>query len=225
VIVLLASLLTSLVDLDHRLFLSINHGLHALDSEAVDGLLQFWNQAGTAWVIVPILGAMIALSPGPTILRRGLEALGALGLVALVVKVAKHTLGRSRPLEALADSFRAGDARLAFGESGTRNSLPSGHTATVFAVATVLWVWAGRLADPRRRLVARLLLALGACLTAVARIYAGMHFPSDVLAGALAGIVSALVVLGAIELVARRREGAAPAPAPTPRSGQDRTNP
>lgn len=58
-------------------------------------------------------------------------------------------------------------------------SFPSGHTASAFAAAGVLWQrspkWCG---------AAALLVAV---LIALSRIYLGVHYPSDVLGGALIG--------------------------------------
>jgi undecaprenyl-diphosphatase len=61
-------------------------------------------------------------------------------------------------------------------------SLPSGHAATSFAGATLLAWYAPRLALP--------LFAL-AVLVAWSRVYVGVHYPLDILAGAVLGFVVA----------------------------------
>jgi undecaprenyl-diphosphatase len=225
-LIALASLVDALVDLDRRLFVAINGGLHDLRSEAVDSLLTFFNQLGNAWVAVPLLGAVVVLSPSPLLRRRVVEAVATLGVVALVVRVAKHAIARARPLGALEDAFEAGRASLSFGESGRKESLPSGHTATVFAIATVLWAWAGRLPSRRRRVVARAMLVVAGTLTGIARVYSGMHFPLDVLVGAATGIATGALVLGLVALAWRRFAPEAAATAgDAPASRQDSTNP
>jgi undecaprenyl-diphosphatase len=79
------------------------------------------------------------------------------------------------------------------------NSFPSGHTATSFACATVLTAFAPRAAP------AFYVLALA---VAYSRLYVGVHFPTDVVAGALLGIATALLLLAAT----RRRSARARRP-------------
>lgn len=68
------------------------------------------------------------------------------------------------------------------GQNG--NSFPSGHAAFFFAVAGAVWLfnkkWGWRL------LVATALMGL-------ARIFAGAHWPSDILGGAIVGLSSAWI--------------------------------
>ena len=75
------------------------------------------------------------------------------------------------------------------------HAFPSGHTTTSFACATVLAALAPRGA-PAFFLLA---LAIG-----YSRLYVGVHWPLDVLGGAVLGIATALLLLGAT----RRRSGA-----------------
>jgi undecaprenyl-diphosphatase len=67
-------------------------------------------------------------------------------------------------------------------------SFPSGHAANAAAVATVmvLFLWPLLSKAGRGRLVAG--LAAFALVTALDRVFLGVHFPSDVLAGLLFGI-------------------------------------
>lgn len=64
-------------------------------------------------------------------------------------------------------------------------SFPSGHTSAAFAVAVVML----RLL-PRRYGVPALVLAV---LIALSRLYVGVHYPTDVLAGAVIGSTVALI--------------------------------
>ncbi|MGH3000137.1 MAG: phosphatase PAP2 family protein, partial [Gaiellaceae bacterium] len=74
-------------------------------------------------------------------------------------------------------------------------SFPSGHAATSFACATVLSALAPRAAPG--------FVALAAAI-AYSRLYVGVHWPLDVVAGAALGVLTALLLLGAV----RRRSGA-----------------
>lgn len=75
-------------------------------------------------------------------------------------------------------------------------SLPSGHSSAAFALCLALGVLAGRGAPARIRLAWLLLASLPATAIAVSRVYLGVHWPTDVLAGALlAGSLCALALL------------------------------
>jgi undecaprenyl-diphosphatase len=73
------------------------------------------------------------------------------------------------------------------GEIPTNPGLPSGHTTNAFTVATVIW---SRYAAWRVPFIA-LAIATGTCM-----IILGLHFPSDVVAGAFLGIFSGTFAVG-----------------------------
>jgi undecaprenyl-diphosphatase len=77
------------------------------------------------------------------------------------------------------------------------HSFPSGHASTSFACATVLAVL-----EPRLRVPALLLAAA----IAFSRLYVGVHYPTDVLAGAALGSFTGLLTSAA----ARRRSPRGP---------------
>jgi undecaprenyl-diphosphatase len=88
-------------------------------------------------------------------------------------------------------------------------SFPSGHGATAFAGATVLAVFAPRLAVPLY------LLAAG---IAWSRVYVGVHYPLDVIAGAILGVGVAFTLL----LLARRLVNSDRLPLPHQRKARGR---
>jgi len=64
-------------------------------------------------------------------------------------------------------------------------SFPSDHATGAFVIATAIWLF--------RRRAGKAWLALAACI-AISRVWTGVHYPSDVLAGALLGTITAVVV-------------------------------
>lgn len=85
-------------------------------------------------------------------------------------------------------------------------SFPSDHTAISFAIATVLMsvaltLWRRAVADGLAFFCAFMAL-LAAIAIGFARVYAGVHYPGDILGGALCGIISGLVVLALRPLLA-----------------------
>ena len=79
-------------------------------------------------------------------------------------------------------------------------AFPSGHAATAFACATVLACWDRRLAVPAFVLAAAI---------AWSRVYVGVHWPLDVLGGAVLGVLVATALLRLLRALRRSR------PAPT----------
>ena len=111
-----------------------------------------------------------------TVRNAGIETLLAHGLAALLVNGLKHLIGRPRP-----KFVHSGEWQFAPSWVSGYDSFPSGHSAASFAVATVL----------AKRFPALAPICLGiASFVVLSRILRGSHFPTDVLGGAVFGIVS-----------------------------------
>lgn len=82
--------------------------------------------------------------------------------------------------------------------SGDPNSFPSGHTSAAFAAGLV---WARTLPKAWMRRTA----VIQAVLMGLSRLYVGVHYPSDVVSGAVVGTVCALLALRIGRLWQRRQ--------------------
>jgi membrane-associated phospholipid phosphatase len=122
------------------------------------------------WLTIAAGSAALGGRFGRRAALRGVVAIGATS--ALTNLPAKYLAGRQRPDLGVVPEVR----RLARVPAST--SFPSGHAASAFAFATAFGL-------ERRR--AR--VPLGALATAVAasRVYTGVHYPGDVLVGAVIG--------------------------------------
>jgi decaprenylphosphoryl-5-phosphoribose phosphatase len=156
--------LRRLTDLDTRLLVAMRTRGHGPAAEAVAKRLGWIGEYGAVWFAIGI--AMAVIDDGNS---REWVAAGVLGPVAICVNYAvKLAVKRQRPiLEGLPP----------LGGAPSSLSFPSAHTTSSFAVATA----ATRIA-PEAAVLFILAFAIGVC-----RPYLGMHYPSDVLAGALLG--------------------------------------
>ncbi|MCH5251732.1 MAG: phosphatase PAP2 family protein [Lachnospiraceae bacterium] len=76
-------------------------------------------------------------------------------------------------------------------------SFPSGHTMAAFAAAISIFLW-----DRRWGLAA----VLGAVIIALSRMYFYVHYPTDVLAGAVFGVVMGILSVGVVHAFENRRK-------------------
>ena len=170
-------------------------------NDLVDRIMIFFTVVGAVYVVV--------LFVIPFWWRGHREAsfdfLVLLGIAILVTEALKFAVGRPRPCVALPDVHSV----LGFGcDAEIDPAFPSGHASRAFALAAFLGI--------RFRWRAGIPGALFAGLVGLSRIYLGVHWPSDVLAGAVVGIgLAALVELmsrrvGAYQRIRHRIVGAIP---------------
>ena len=127
----------------------------------------------------------------------------------LLCRTLKHTVQRPRPHEVLAgvrtiDLAKATPRMLAVAKplrvktsspsppALTGKSFPSSHAANCFALATVIFLF-----HRRRGWIA----FFPAALVAFSRMYVGVHWPLDVLAGSLIGILCGWAVFAALRWI------------------------
>lgn len=129
--------------------------------------------------ILLLAGMAGAFIVGDREIRRGVaRVLAAMVVAWLLARVFKHLLPMPRP-------FTLGLGR-AWLEHGGSASFPSSHASVAFAFGATIAAIASRWYLAGSAIVA-------ACLVAWSRIYLGLHFPSDVLAGVGVGACSAWV--------------------------------
>ena len=134
--------------------------------------------AALAALIRPSLGRMTNLVAATIVVRLGFIFL-AIAIPGLAVAIVKRLIGRVRPSDLGPFHYVPLSWRPDYA------SLPSGHSTAAFAAAiAVSAVW------PR----ARPAMLIYAALIAASRIVIAAHYPSDVLAGAIVGVSSALLI-------------------------------
>ncbi|HZB23111.1 MAG TPA: phosphatase PAP2 family protein [Gaiellaceae bacterium] len=108
-------------------------------------------------------------------------------VASLVNAVLKYAVGRQRPPSIVLDPEP-------LMEVPTTSSFPSGHAMSSFACAFVLARLAPRLAIPSFVLAA---------LIAISRVYVGVHYPLDILVGAVLGVLLATALLKLLVVLRR----------------------
>lgn len=157
------------------------------DLLTLDHTLLRWLHAGAAppWLVLGIasvtfLGSgwtLLALLPGflcPALRARASWLLGAALGTSLLVFLAKAAIGRARPchVHEWANAIHV--------TAPTSPSFPSGHSAGSFAFAAFVFAMHRRWG---------ILAVAFASLVALSRVALGVHYPSDILAGAVLGTV------------------------------------
>jgi undecaprenyl-diphosphatase len=139
---------------------------------------------GLVWIGLALLCALLWRRPAVV-----LTVLAAVAAGDLVSYGLKELVGRPRPFERYA-------LPPPLGHIPHDSSFPSGHAAMAFAAASVLSYFSPRLA-PAFFLLA---LAIG-----FSRVYVGVHYPLDVLGGAVLGCVVGALVITLLRLLEARR--------------------
>ncbi len=159
----------------------------------VHNTADFFNALGGPGAVVAsatLLGTGL-LSHNVTVTQLGVRSSQALIIGSTTTAILKGAFGRQRPFidEHAPHVFAFGRG---FGTPG-RTSMPSGHATSAFAVATALSHELRVLAPPAGR-VATPMLYSAATLVAISRVYGAHHWPSDVAAGAMIGMLSGTLV-------------------------------
>lgn len=164
------------LDLQFNLFLQ-----NSLRNPFLDKLFVFITNLGDGgffWILMCLI---------LTIIKKtrfiGITCFIALAFNLTIVEIIKFLVNRTRPYQ---DYF----IQILIAEpAGT--SFPSGHTSSSFAVATAYFL----LGKSRPNSIIRWFTLLLAFLIGFSRLYLFVHYPSDVIVGALIGVVVAFITV------------------------------
>lgn len=166
----------NLLALDTQLFFAINHLPHSFVADWLAMLLSGVGTAGFVWICI---GILLFLREETKHHRFFIPFLGVLGLSWVVVEQAiKSIVARPRP------SIDMG--AYIVGDGATWYSFPSSHAALSWAFVVVLSHYEPKYTG------AYVVLAI---LISLSRVYLGVHYPFDILAGAVLGFMIGKVSL------------------------------
>jgi len=165
--------LDSILELDARL----SSQMRVADKPgALRAIAAFLAHSGDSWFWA--IGLLAMWISGDSFWKEwAIVQLGSISLLAVMVLLIKFRIKRKRPEGEWGKIYRLSDP----------HSFPSGHAARAFLIATIaaglgplglalaLWIWAP--------------------LVGLARVAMGVHYLSDIVAGALLGIFAALIGL------------------------------
>ncbi len=163
-------MLENLLTLDGNILLFLQNFVRNPILDPIVIFITSLGDKGFIWIV----GTILLLIPEKTRKIGWMSALALLGSLMLNNNLIKNLVARPRPFTVLSDLSilipRPGEF-----------SFPSGHTSSSFAAAAVFYRHL-----PKKIGIPALVLA---GLIGFSRLYVGVHYPTDVLAGAVMGIL------------------------------------
>lgn len=166
--------------------------LQTIHTPRLDKTLAFITSLGNAGIIWIVLAVVLLILPKTR--KAGIIVAAALLMDLILCNlILKNLVARVRP-------YDVNTAIAILIKKPLDFSFPSGHTAASFAAMTALF-----LAKMKKAWIAALILAV---LIAFSRLYFYVHYPTDVLGGAVVGILSGIIGYAIVEKIDKRRRTA-----------------
>lgn len=168
------SLFSQNVDIDILKHLNVNR------NTSLDGLFIFLSNSLAYIVYASLIGILVfsLIKKDKPLQHKAFVIILSFILAALISNILKYAIDAARPFETYPFIEKI--------SVGGSPSFPSGHTNDAFAIATALSL-------AFRKWFILIPFFLWACLVGYSRMHLGVHYPSDVLAGAITGTGSALL--------------------------------
>ena len=166
--------------------------LQTIHTPRLDKTLAFITSLGNAGIIWIVLAVVLLILPKTR--KAGIIVAAALLMDLILCNlILKNLVARVRP-------YDVNTAIAILIKKPLDFSFPSGHTAASFAAMTALF-----LAKMKKAWIAALILAV---LIAFSRLYFYVHYPTDVLGGAVVGILSGIIGYAIVEKLDKCRKTA-----------------
>ena len=166
-----------------------NFSNHALQNPLLDGIMPILTHFGDFKFLLLVVIAVILyaqITRHETLKKVAIIALAALLFSDAIAFVLKHIVHEPRPFMII------DNVRLLVMEDDL-NSFPSGHTTSTVAVVTAL-ILNMKYLTKKHYLIVDIALVIFAVIIGFSRMYVGVHYPGDVLAGAIIGLIGAFTI-------------------------------
>ena len=177
--------MTAINSIDHSILYFIQESLRTQALTPAITFITHLGDSGILWILLAL-----ALTVFRKTRRIGVACMISM-VIGLVITnvIIKNWAARIRPYDFFNDLELIIEKQHDF-------SFPSGHSTNSFACAWVIFCM-----SKKRYGVPALVLAI---LIALARLYVGVHYPTDVLAGAAIGIISAVCAMKIAKVLRKR---------------------
>jgi membrane-associated phospholipid phosphatase len=178
-------MIDSLIHLDKVIFIFINQSISNQLFDSVIPVITDWDKTLIGRLLV-IVGLILLLWKGDKNKRAILPLLFLTILFTdqLSSSLIKHLVQRPRPCHIINGIYVMENLRLLV-TCGAGFSFPSSHAANSFAAATLFTIYYPKVSW---------IFILFAVLVSFSRIYVGVHYPFDVVGGAVTGVICSLVL-------------------------------